>query len=98
MATDPKKKKKAATKAKSAVAKKLKRSAPPKRTSAPVKTTSSQQSTIQKRYPKHSVRQLKGSNRYSLTDSQGHSVTMSPGKKQKPAKTIKQAIKIKNKK
>jgi hypothetical protein len=91
MATDPKKKKKAATKAKSAVAKKLKRSAPPKRTSSP-------QSAIQKRYPKHSVRQIKGSNRYSLTDSQGHSVTMSPGKKQKPAKTIKQAIKIKNKK
>ena len=82
MATDPKKKKKAAVKKKPVVK----------------KTVSSQQSKIQARYPKHSVRQIKGSNRYKLTDSNGHSVTMSPGKKQKPAKTVKQAIKIKNKK
>jgi len=82
MATDPKKKKKATVK-KKPVAK---------------KTVSSQQSKIQKRYPNHSVRSIKGSNRYKLTDRNGHSVTMSPGKKQKPAKTVKQAIKIKNKK
>lgn len=59
----------------------------------------SQKQKIQARYPKHTVRQIRNSNKFSLTDKRGHSVTLSPGKKVKnPGKTVKQAIKIKNKK
>lgn len=76
----------------------LKKKAPAKKAAAPKKKVSAV-SAIQKRYPKHTVKQIKGANRYRLTDSSGHSVTLSPGNKSKnPGKTVKKAIEIKNKK